>query len=267
MFPAAISINRTLGIIIARKTIGNILDTLGVIENDNRLQSLRTKSGVTPTDLRLQIGSLNDIYLNGVLSENVAAGDALAKVYLRDIILEIEKLDEEIEAIEEAITSLSEVLTTGPANSGQVFRQSIPGTQLLGDNLETKDAIVTRSALGEFLTKLYEIKSEMISKRADLKKQIKKVEGGVGFSKELISNAERELQSFIKLYSELLMGAREMNKRIAGDLHQAMSGPITTGSLLPPRASLTIMLSAVMGLFVSLVLAFLLPGRSEKVAK
>jgi hypothetical protein len=263
ILPDALSLTSTLGIIEARNTVVNILGSLATIETDNRLQSLTGASGVTPTDLRLQISSLNDIYLNGVLSENIASGDVVARVYLKDIALEIDKLSEEIVGIDQAIESMQAILSRSGGEAEQMTQPSAGRVQLSGDAIEDIAALVNRSALAEYLTELYERKAEMISKRAELKLQIRKVEGGVGFGPELIAGAEADLNRLVKSYAGLLTRAREMNQRNAGELHQALGAPITTGSLLPPRAPLILALAIVLGGFIAILLALLLPGRKS----
>lgn len=263
ILPDRLSLTSTLGIIEARNIILNILETLVIVEVDNRLQSLTGESGVTPTDLRLQISSLNDIYLNGVLSENIASGDTLARVYLSDIVLEIEKLSEEIAGIDQAVESIQAILSRSGGEAEQMTQPSAGRVQLSGDAIEDIAALVNRSMLAEYLTQLYDRKAEMISKRAELRLQIRKVESGVGFEPELIAGAETDLNRLVKSYANLLTRAREMNQRNAGELHQALGAPITTGSLLPPRAPLILALSIVLGGFVAVVLALLLPGRQR----
>jgi hypothetical protein len=135
--------------------------------------------------------------------------------------------------------------------------------QLSGDAIEDIAALVNRSALAEYLTQSYDRKAEMISERAALQIQIRKAENGEGFGPELIAGAETEMNRFIESYARLLIRAREMNKRNVGELHQALGAPIITGSLLPPRARLILALSIVLGGFLAVVLALLLPGRKS----
>jgi hypothetical protein len=263
ILPERLSLTSTLGIIEARTLISNILETLVILETDNRLQSLTGDFGVTPTDLRLQISSLNDIYLNGVLSENIASGDALARVYLSDILFEIEQFDEEIAGVDQAIESMQAILSRSDMGSDQASQPSAGRVQLSGDAIEDIAALVNRSALAEYLTQLYERRAEMISKRALLKVQIRKVEGGVGFGPELIASAETELNSLVKTYSGLLTRARTMNRLNAGELHQALGSPVTIGSRFLPRALIILVLTTLIGGFVAVVLALLLPGRQK----
>ncbi len=266
ILPNRLSLTSTLGIIEARRTISNAIKTLKIIEADNRLQSLTGEAGVTPTDLRLQLSYLDDIYLNGVLSENIASGDALARIYLSDIVLDIEKLSEEIVGIDQAIGSIQGILARSGGEAEQMTQSSAGRVQLSGDAIQDIAALVNRSALAEYLTELYERKAAMISERAALKIQIRKAETGKGFGPELVASAETDLNRFIKSYAGLLTRAREMNKRNVGELHQALGAPIITGSLLPPRAPLILALSIVLGGFVAVVLAFLLPGRNSDAA-
>jgi hypothetical protein len=265
ILPDRLSLTSTLGIIEARRIILNAIETLKIIEADNRLQSLTGEAGVTPTDLRLQLSYLDDIYLNGVLSENIASGDVLARIYLNDILLDIERYNEELEGVGQTIQSMQMVLSrdAGEARSKEAAQSSAASVQLSGDAIEDIAALVNRSALAEYLTQLYERKAEMVSKRAALKIQIRKAESGEGFGPELVAGAETDLNRLVKSYASLLTRAREMNQRTAGELHQALGAPITTGSLLPPRAPLILALSIVLGGFVAVVLALLLPGRQR----
>ena len=263
ILPDRLSLTSTLGIIEARKIMSNAIETLEIIEADNRLQSLTGEAGVTPTDLRLQLSYLDNIYLNGVLSENIASGDVLAKVYLSDIVLEIEKLSEEIVGIDQAIGSIQVILSRSGGEAEQMTQSSAGRVQLSGDAIEDIAALVNRSALAEYLTQLYERKAEMISERAALKIQIRKAKSGERLGPELIAGAETDINRFIKSYAGLLTRAREMNKRNLGELHQALGAPIITDSLLPPRAPLILAFSIVLGGFVAVVLALLLPGRKS----
>lgn len=77
---------------------------------------------------------------------------------------------------------------------------------------------------------------------------------------------DNQMSSFddeISLTDLFLTRAREMNQRNAGELHQALGAPITTGSLLPPRAPLILALAIVLGGFIAVLLALLLPGRKS----
>jgi hypothetical protein len=217
ILPDSLSLTSTLGIIEARRIISNAIGTLKIIEADNRLRSLTGEAGVTPTDLRLQLYYLDDIYLNGVLSGHIASGDVLARVYLSDIVLEIEKLSEEIVGIDQAIRSIQVILTRSGGEAEQMTQSSAGRVQLSGDAIEDIAALVNRSALAEYLTQLYERKAEMVSKRAGLKIQIRKAESGEGFGAELVADAESDLNRLVKSYANLLTRAREMNQRTAGE--------------------------------------------------
>jgi hypothetical protein len=145
-----------------------------------------------------------------------------------------------------------------------VGQSQAANVQLSGDAIENIASLVNRSALSEYLTTLFERKAEMISKRADLKILIRKAESGEGFGNEFVLSAENELNGLLTIYADLLTRAREMSRRTAGELHQSLGSPITTGQLLPPGASQILAVAIVLGVFVAVILALILPGRKSE---
>ena len=265
ILPSRLSLTSALGIIEARRTILNVIETLQIIESDNRLQSLTGEAGVTPTDLRLQFSFIDDIYLGGALSELISSDNRLARTYLKNILLDIERYNEELEGVGQTIQSLQMILSrdAGEARSQEMAQPSTTRVQLSGDLIDGIAALVNRSGFSEYLTQLYDRKSEIISKRAKLKVQIGKAEPGEGLGPEMIARAEADLNRLVNIYGSLLTRARKMNLRNAGELHQTLGAPISTGSLWPARAPLILALSIVLGGFVAVVLALLLPGRQR----
>lgn len=262
--PEKVNLGTTIGIIEAHSAIENMLQTLEIIEADNRLQSLNGSSGVTPTDLRLRLSKLNDIYVTNALSVSVGSGDKLAQLYLSDMALELEKLDEKIVAVDYSIESIQRTLFRGALQPTQPDQPSPGRVQLSADAIGQIEDLVNRAGLTNYLTKLHERRDEIISKRSDLQFDVRKMEASGGFSSELIKAATNKLNNVIEIYVDILKQAREMNKRHAGEMHQALGAPfIIGGSLFPQRAPVILALSLLIGVFVAVVAALLLTPRKN----
>jgi hypothetical protein len=262
----ALSLNTSIGVLEASNYIEMMITAMEILEEDSRLSAIQTDAGITPADLKTRIVNFNNIYLSAILSRNLGADDALTKFYQQDLVLKIEKVNEEIRGVNESIMSIQMVINGETAQSMDRPSYQSDRVQVTGDAIGEIVELVNRSSLSEYLTELYKAKSELILERANLNMQAKKINNRVDFTGELITAAQVQLDKLNETYIDLLVRAREMNRQNSGTLYQALGEPVKIGSALPSRAILIVALSVMIGGFIAVVAALILPGRTQKSA-
>ncbi|XDZ65413.1 hypothetical protein AB8880_10865 [Alphaproteobacteria bacterium LSUCC0684] len=262
----SLSLSTSIGVLEASTYIETMIGAMEILEEDSRLSSIQTSDGITPADLRTRIVNFNNIYLSAILSRNLGTDDALTRFYQQDLLLKIEKVNEEIRGINESIQSIQQVLNGETAQPSDRPSYQSDRVQVTGDAIGDIVQLVNRSLLAEYLTQLYEDKAELIEDRADLSMQAKKINNKVEFTVELISAAQVQLDRLNESYIDLLVRARAMNRQNSGTLFQAVGEPVKIGSALPGRSLLIIALSVLIGGFVAVMLALILPPRQDKLA-
>jgi len=262
----ALSLSTSIGVLEASTYIETMIAAMEILEEDSRLSAIQTSDGITPADLRTKIVNFNNIYLSAILSRNLGTDDALTRFYQQDLLLKIERVNEEIRGVNESIQSIQLVLNG--ESSQPLDRPSYQSdrVQVTGDAIGDIVQLVNRSSLSEFLTELYERKGELILERSNLNMQAKKINNKVEFTGELINAAQGQLDRLNASYIDLLVRAREMNRQNSGTLYQAIGDPVKIGSMLPGRSLLIIVLSVLIGGVVAVMLALILPTREQKPA-
>ena len=262
----ALSLDTSIGVLEASTYIETMISAMEILEEDSRLSAIQTSDGITPADLKTKIVNFNNIYLSAILSRNLGADDALTRFYQQDLILKIEKVNEEIRGVNESIQSIQTVLNGESAQPTDRLTYQSDRVQVTGDAIGDIVQLVNRSSLADFLTRLYEEKGELILERANLNMQAKKINNKVDFTGELINAAQVQLDRLNETYINLLVRAREMNRQNSGTLYQGIGEPVKIGSALPSKAKLMIALSVLIGGFVAVMLALILPVREDKSA-
>lgn len=248
--PEAISLRSAVGIIEANDTILNIVSTLSVIEDDNRLQSVVSQDGFTPSDLKLRIKQISELTLNGALAQNIVSGDGPTKSYLSDMVLDMQRLDENIAGFEKTITSLETILSRTTVSLSGDNQRASAGMQISGDAIGEVAALVNSANLAQYLMDTYDLKADLVTKRTELNMRIRKIESGNVFNEELLEDAERKLDKMLLNYIYILNKSREMVNDSAGEFHEAWGRPFVSGTTFPPRWKITLVLSMLVGTFV-----------------
>ena len=238
-----------------------VIRGLKIIESDARLSGLQTVSGSTAADLLSRVEDFSNLYLSAIMSRNLNNKDEITEFYQNDIFLRLVQINERIEGIDTAIYSVKSVI------SGEV-NEVVPGQSYGADRMQvTGDAIsdivnlVNKSSLSEYLTELYEQKQELIRKRSKLNLRLSKIQQKLDYGSDFIKISVDNLNRLNEEYVELLMGAREMNRQNNKTLSHSLGSPHRTGSLIPKRGILIILLSVAAGGFVAAVAGLLMPDR------
>jgi hypothetical protein len=260
----ALSLTSSIGVIEADSYVVDMLSSLVILEEDSRLSGLQTDTGVTPSDLRVQIDNFYNLYLSTVLSNNLSRDDALTRFYQLDLSLRVDKILEQIAGIDDAIDSIQTVIgrDQGGVAAGQGY--GTDRMQITGDAFGGIVDLVNKSSLAEYLTSLYEKKGALIDERSELNLKLSKIRKAVGFEDNFLTVAEARLNVLNAQYIELLVKAREMNRRNNATLSRALGSPHKAGSRFPKNSILLIILSVLMGGFVAAVAALVLPSRSAQ---
>lgn len=260
---AELSLDSSAGVLESNDYVEDMLRGLRVIEEDGRLAGLQTDSGITATDLRVQIEDFNNLYLSAILSRNLGKEDTLTKFYQTDLTFRINMIKEQVDGIDDAIVSIQSVIN-GETNSVTASQSySADRMQVTGDAISDIVNLVNKSSLSGYLTTLYENKQELIRERAELNLRLSKINEKVDYGTGFLQESERKLNSLNKQYVELLVRAREMNRQNNKTLSQSLGLPHRAGSLIPKRSILIILLSVVAGGFVAAVAALVMPGRPK----
>lgn len=259
--PQRISLNSTIGIIEARAAVDGAITGLEIIENDSRLAKIITPNGATPTDLKMRILHLDDIYFTRLMSWNLSRGDEMAREYMSDIRFNIMRIDEELRSFDATIKSMEEILTRDMSNGLQKFGFSSGRPQFTGEAIDAPDSVSNNQTLSKYLTEVYEFRQELISERASLNMYVNKVEFETKLGPELIKKLEVDFNAVMDDFSEILEEARSIIRQKAGEFHEPWGSPHIDKARFPPGAKLTLATSLILGMFFSLVLTLLWPDR------
>lgn len=254
-----------LGALEADRILHNLNEGLGLMAEDSRLQSLQTKAGLTPADLRHRIDDFRLIYMPAILSQNAGRSDAMAAFYLDDLALKIDQIDDQLAGLDKTIGEIKEILEKqsqdAPASASGSAGNRSSGQLLDGTAITELRSLITDSALSAYLTGLFDAQRLLIEERAELRAQIKRATSSAPFPEDILAKAQKILDAIIDSYNELLVLAREMHRRNISELHKDLGAPTVMGSRLPEKAPLMLALSLVLGLFASFFLALILPGQ------
>lgn len=259
-----LSLSTSAGALEANDYVDDMLRSLAILEEDSRLSGLQTSSGTTAGDLRVRIDNFNNLYLSAILSRNLGSEDALTKFYQTDLTLRINMIYEQVAGIDDAIASIQTVIRgdQGGAMTGQGFTSD--RMQVTGDAIGDIVDLVNKSSLADYLTSLYEKKAELIEERSQLNLRLSKILEQVDYGEAFLEIAEERLNELNAQYVDLLVKAREMNRKNNATLSRALGDPHVAGSLLPKNSILIILLSVLVGGFVAAVAALVLPSRDAK---
>ncbi len=241
-----------------------MLDALETLEGDGRLAGLQTRSGATPSDLRVRISNFNNLYLSAIMSRNLGNEDALTKFYQTDLSLRINKIYEQIAGIDDAILSIQSVISGEQRASAAGQGYSSDRMQVTGDAIGDIVNLVNKSSLSDYLTTLYEKKSELIDERSELNLRLSKILEKTDYGADFLDTAETRLNALNAEYGELLAAARKMNRENNATLSRALGSPHRAGSLIPRRGILIILMAAMAGGLIGAVLALALPPKSAR---
>ncbi len=261
-----LDLRTSTGVLEANDYVLVMLSSLDILEEDSRLSGLQTESGVTASDLRVRVDNFNNLYLSAILSRNLGSKDALTEFYQSDLKLKTNKIAEQIAGIDDAITSIQTVIRGDQGGVAVGQRYGADRMQVTGDAIGDIVDLVNKSSLSEYLTSLYERKSKLIDARSELGLRLSKIREDVNYSDDFLQSTEDRLNELNAHYIDLLVKAREMNRRNNARLSQALGSPHKAGSLLTQNSILIIVLSVLMGGFVAVALALLLPGRQRDAA-
>ncbi|NDA09054.1 MAG: hypothetical protein EBZ18_06550 [Alphaproteobacteria bacterium] len=144
-----LSLDTSIGVLEASNYIETMVKAMEILEEDSRLSAIQTKDGITPADLLSKIVNFNNIYLSAILSKNLGADDALTRFYQQDLLLRIEKVNEEIRGINESIQSIQLVLNGESAQPSDRPSYQSDRVQVTGDAIGDIVQLVNRSSLAE----------------------------------------------------------------------------------------------------------------------
>ena len=259
-----LNLTSSAGALEANNHVIDMLRSLTILEEDIRLSGLQTSMGRTPADLRVGIDNFNNLYLSAILSSNLGEADALTKFYQTDLTLRINKIYEQLEGIDSSINSIQSVIN-GDQSAGLAGQgYSADRMQVTGDAISDIVNLVNKSSLSDYLTELYETKYELIEERSEINLRLNKILDRADYGDSFLKDEEYRLNALNDEYVELLIKAREMNRKNNATLSRAPGSPHKIGSPLPKNSILIILLTVLAGGFVAAVMALILPSREAQ---
>ena len=254
-------LDQSLGALEASRDVASMEGGVTVLTEDGRLAMLRTATGITPADVQRRLDDFNTVYLSAILSRNLNASDALTQFYVNDIELKILKVDEQINGLKQTISDITDILASqrGSSLSGQ--RGDSVG--LSGNALGDIVSLANQASLSTYLTELFDAQKVLVAERSDLRVQLNKITDAKNLPDDFMNTAQNRYEGIIEEYNALLTRAREMNRQNSSELYHALGAPTLTGEIWPPRAPLYLVLSILIGGFIAVILALILPVRAK----
>ena len=232
-----------------------------VLTEDGRLAMLRTDTGITPADVQRRLDDFNTVYLSAILSRNLNASDALTQFYVNDIELKILKVDEQINGLKQTISDITDILAS--QRGGGLSGQRGDSVGLSGNALGDIVSLANQASLSTYLTELFDAQKILVAERSDLRVQLNKITDAKNLPADFMITAQNRYEGIIEEYNALLTRAREMNRQNSSELYHALGAPTLTGEIWPPRAALYLVLSILIGGFIAVILALILPVRAK----
>ena len=250
-------------ILAARDTLKQIIKGLKIISNDNRLQYLRSSSGFNSEYLLNLINSFENRYFKFLVDDVYKKSDMAAKAYLIDTKLKIEELDLSIEAINRNISDIRNFSTNNygdqgvsdPENSVQFSDNTI--TQIV--NLSNK------ASLTEYLKEILIERKNLLQRRAVLNTEITRAESPtIVFDVEkLHKNAVADYNYIQNEYLLLLKKIQIISQEKYGDFYRPLGLRGGSQSTITNKSKLILALSFLIGLFIAVMVALVLPGKNK----
>lgn len=269
---AALPLSSGLGALEAERILRNLSEGLQMMAEDSRLQSLQTSDRITPADLRRRIADFREVYMPAILSRNMSQSDAMTAFYLSDLALQIDQMDDQLNGLNETIQELKDILDSQKSGSvsggaGLSGSRGADQLQLGGDAIGEIVTLVNKSTLSSYLTELFDEQRQLVAARAELRSQVKRVTAASPFPEDILATSQAQLDQIITAYNELLQAARQMNRRNISIFHEDLGGPVVTGQRYSPQTRLILAMSVLLGGFIALVLALLIPEGHSLMAK
>lgn len=257
-----LTLQTAAGTLEANDHVNMMLEALQTLQEDSRLSGLQAANGATSSDLRVRVNNFNNLYLSAILSRNLGNEDALTKFYQTDLSLRIAQINEQIGGIDDAILSIQRVISGEQRASVTGQGYSSERMQVTGDAISDIVNLVNKSSLSDYLTTMYKNKSVLIEQRSELNLRLSKISEKTEYDAEFLSEAEKSLNALNEEYGQLLSAARMMNRENNATLSRALGSPHRSGSLIPERGILIILMAAMAGVLIGAVLALVLPPKS-----
>ena len=251
-----------LSVFESQLALNNIRRGLEILSEDNRLKGLQTEDGVSPDDLLQQLTAFDAVYFSPIISNFLSSDEELAVYYLSDLFLQIEEINSQISNFDTIIKDLKTIQRTD-FSAGSDTRQSTDALQINEGALNDIVALANQASLSTYLTKILDRKHELVVKRTGLQKQLNKTKLNARVPEPFVITASGKLNDLIGHYNALLKAGRQLIAQQTGKLYQPLGSSLVEGERLPPKAKLTVLLSIIIGGFLALVLALILPHQEK----
>lgn len=255
-------LNTTSDILLARNTLSRINHGLDVLIADSRLKSLVSQSGFNGSDLLSRLQRFKDLYFRVIYDAVFSNPDEVANTFLAETQLQIDEINRNIEELNR---SLIDIQNFRPQTFNRQESNDLRESIQLGEN--TLDQVINladQASLSDYLRQILTDRRNLVAKRASLETDLQRSE--VSFApqnnEELWNRARAEYSSLSKEYVSLLTIARDSSKRNYGDFYQPYDAPNSVTSTFPPKTSLVLALSIMLGGFVAIMVALVWPSRS-----
>ncbi|MBA3446981.1 MAG: hypothetical protein H0T56_05145 [Pseudaminobacter sp.] len=260
-----LELNDTASLLLAENALRSLRSGLTIISEDNRINSLTTAAGNNGADLIQALGRFRTEYFNPLFYSAANTGP-VSITYIRQLESDISDQRRQFEGLSKTVQDLRDFQNVQPANGSSQDSQpagNTGGLQLSDSGLAEIVGLAQRATLSDYLREVLDRRQAVLIEISGLEKELAILKNPVtaNLGQPFAAAATSQLKTLVDGYNELLASARSRLNERMGDLYVPVSSPEVTGSFLPPRSLLVLLLSVVIGATIALIAALLLPVR------
>lgn len=260
-----LQLNDTASLLLAENSLRSLRNGLTTISDDNRINALTTAAGNNGADLVQALGRFRTEYFNPLYYSTANSGP-VSITYVRQLESDIGDQRRQFDGLSKTVQDLRNFQNVQPANGSPQNGQqvgNIGGVQLNDSGVAEIVGLAQRATLSDYLREVLDRRQNVLTEISRLEKELailkEPVTANLGDS--FATAATAQFKALINEYNELLASARKRLNERMGDLYVPVSSPEVTGSSLPPRSLVVLLLSIFIGVTVAVLAALLLPGR------
>ena len=251
----------TSDILLARHTLNRMKAGLDVLAGDNRLRSLASQAGLSSADLQSERARFMEIYFRPLFAGMFANSDQAAASFLTETQLEVEEISRNIEEIDR---NINDIRNFQPQPSDRQITTGSGETVQLGDGtLRQVIDLANQASLSDYLRQLLADRRQLAADRARLMTEISRTEvkTDMHLDQDFREVAAAEFDSLVREYTSLVTSARTETREKSAEFSRPLGTPAAVDSLLPPKASLVMLLAVILGVFMAVIIALAWPSR------
>ncbi len=235
--------------------------TLAAINNDPRLSMLTSPNGATASEFIYQLDQFRQLYFDPYLASKIQNGNTLGQLFIQDLLANRTELKAKLAETSQTIDTIASMRNQMRALNQDAQQARNPNDQAMlnlnGDGLNSIINLAQQSGMQDYLTQLFERRFGLIEQIAEINTRIEKFTNNSieGFDSDTYAEAvNAQFNQFEAAVAALVDLAHSRARQTTSNLYEFIATPALPSELPEPsRASMILILSALLGSAVGLV--------------